>query len=169
MQSEEYLEIVDEQNNVIGRALRSECHGKPELIHRTAHLIIENDKGEILLQKRSMNKDIQPCKWDTAAAGHFIPGESAYQAVRREMNEELGIPINTPVSYIFDIRIRNEIESENVSVYKLNYNGPFNFQKEEIDEVSFWTVNELKGSFGKEIITPACEKELKLYLSSVII
>ena len=162
---EEYLDIVDENNNIVGKALRSECHGNPTLIHRTAHVIVVNDKDKILLQKRSMDKDIQPGKWDTAVGGHFDSGETVDQAVRREMYEELGIPEDSSLIFLFEMKIRNEIESENVSVYKLISNGPFKFQEEEIDEIKFWTKEELLKVFGKRIITPMCEKELKIYSS----
>ena len=161
--NEEILEIVDENNNFIGTAARKECHGNPNLIHRTAHLIVVNENDEILLQKRSMDKDIQPGKWDTAVGGHFIPGENPDQAVRREMNEELGICKNSSVIFLFEMKIRNDIESENVSVYKLISNGPFVVQEEEIDEIKFWAKEELIEAFGKAVITPMCEKELKLF------
>jgi isopentenyl-diphosphate delta-isomerase type 1 len=163
----EILEIVDENNNIIGKATREECHGNPHLIHRTAHVIVVNNNKEILLQKRSMSKDIQPGKWDTAVGGHFDPGENADQAARREMNEELGISKNTQIIFLFDMKIRNKIESENVSVYKLIYNGPFDFQKEEIDEIKFWTKEEIKRAFNCGIITPMCEKELNIFLENL--
>jgi isopentenyldiphosphate isomerase len=162
---DDILEIVDENNNVTGTALRKECHGNPKLIHRTAHVIVVNDKDEILLQKRSMNKDIQPGKWDTAVGGHFDPGENAEQAVRREMNEELGIPKDSPIIFLFEMKIRNDIESENVSVYKLISNGPFKYQEEEIDEIKFWTKEKLLPAFRKNIITPMCERELKVFFN----
>jgi isopentenyldiphosphate isomerase len=53
MDPEEYLEIVDYKGEVIGRAPRSEVHGKPSLMHRVVHILVLNKKGEILLQKRS--------------------------------------------------------------------------------------------------------------------
>lgn len=163
---DEIFEIVDENNNIIGTALRSECHGNPNLIHRTSHVIVMDSKDRILLQKRSMNKDIQPGKWDTAVGGHLMPGESFEDAAKREMHEELGIS-STSVSlkYMFNLRIRNDIESENTEVYMILYSGPFNFQKQEIDEIRFWTKSELLDLFGKDILTPICEKELKTLFS----
>ena len=143
MSKEEVFEIVDENDNIIGTALRSECHGNPALIHRTSHVVVFNSKGEVLLQKRNKNKDIQPGKWDTAVGGHLDVGEDYEQGARREMNEELGIDKNLPLEFLFNLQIRNSIESENVRVFKTIYDGEFNFQQEEIDEVKFWTVDEL--------------------------
>jgi isopentenyldiphosphate isomerase len=81
----EYFEIYNEKNMCLGLAKRNICHGNPKLCHKTVHVIIFNDKGEILLQKRSFNKDIQPGKWDSAVGGHINPGEHIEKAARREM------------------------------------------------------------------------------------
>ena len=87
----EYLDIVTEDNVVINKALRSECHGNPHLIHRAAHILVFNSSGQILLQKRSLNKDIQPGKWDTSVGGHVDSGETYEEAAHKELYEELDI------------------------------------------------------------------------------
>ena len=117
---DEIFEIVDGENNVIGTAPRSQCHGNPDLCHRTAHVIVLNQNGNILLQKRSPDKDIQPGKWDTAVGGHLMIGETFEQAAVREMNEELGISPEHKIVFLFNMKIRNEIESENVAVFSIS-------------------------------------------------
>jgi len=67
------------------------CHGNPALVHRAVHVLVVNAAGELLLQKRSARKDIQPGKWDTSVGGHLEPGESYFAAALREMREELGL------------------------------------------------------------------------------
>ena len=64
--AEEYLEVVDEKGRIITSLPRSEIHGNPSLMHKVVHVLVFNDKGELLLQKRSMNKDVAPGKWDTS-------------------------------------------------------------------------------------------------------
>ncbi len=164
--NEEYFDVVDEDDNIIGRALRSECHGNPSLIHRTVHVVVFHSDGRILLQKRSPKKDIQPGKWDTAVGGHLEPGEDYESAARREMKEELGVSFAFPLSYLFDSQIRNNIESENTKVYAVTYDGPFNFNSEEIEEIRFWSRDEMISAFGKAIFTPNLEEELKKILLS---
>ncbi len=161
MMHDEIFEIVDEDNRVIGTAKRSECHGNPSLIHRTAHVIVFHPDGRTLLQKRSIEKDIQPGKWDTAVGGHLMPGEDFETAARREMVEELGIPASLTLKYLFDSKIRNNIESENTRVFSTVYPGPFNFQKSEIYEVKFWTVCELRMEMGTDSFTPNLIVELE--------
>ena len=156
---EEYFDIVDENDQVIGIAPRSRCHGDPSLIHRTAHVVVLHPDGQrILLQKRAMTKDIQPGKWDTAVGGHLAHGESYEDGARREMSEELGLPCDLPLKFLFRSEIRNEIESENVGIFLLVSDGPFHFQQEEIDEVRFFTRKELVAH--ADDFTPNLRREL---------
>ena len=161
MVEEEVFEIVDENDQVIGTALRSECHGNPDLIHRTAHVIVFNSNNEILLQKRAASKDIQPGKWDTAVGGHLDIGENYEQAARREMNEELGISEEQNLEFLFKARIRNSIESENISVYKTVYDGSFSFPELEISEIRFWKIDELYNKNNQRDFTPNLLEELQ--------
>jgi isopentenyldiphosphate isomerase len=165
MTQNEIFEIFDEHDCLTGVARRSECHGNPGLIHRTAHVVVYHPDGRILLQRRSMNKDIQPGKWDTAVGGHVMPGETYEQAAVREMAEELGLPETTPLKFLFDSRIRNNIESENVRVFSAVSAGPFNFHKEEIDEVAFRNIQELKQTKNRRTFTPNLVQELDRLLN----
>lgn len=67
--TEEVFPIVNEQGETIGSATRKECHFGSFRLHPVVHLHIFNSQGELYLQKRNMNKDIQPGKWDTAVGG----------------------------------------------------------------------------------------------------
>ena len=62
----EWFPLVNEEGETIGKATRKECHSGSKLLHPVIHLHIFNKDGDLYLQKRSMNKDIQPGKWDTA-------------------------------------------------------------------------------------------------------
>lgn len=60
---EEMFVVVDRDDTVVGYKTRYECHHDRSLIHRTVGALIFNDKGQILLQKRSMTKDMEPGLW----------------------------------------------------------------------------------------------------------
>lgn len=156
----ERFEVVDEQDRVIGTARRRECHGNPALVHRTAHVVVQSADGRMLLQKRSLAKDIQPGRWDTAVGGHLHVGESYEQAARREMAEEIGVTPTLPLRHLFDTRIRNRIESENVRVYGLVHEGPFVPQPGEVDELRFWSAREVVQALGSGVFTPNLEAEI---------
>ncbi len=87
---DEILEIVDADDNVVGRAARAEIHRK-NLMHRAVHLFVFNGAGQIYVQRRSATKDRHPRKLDSSAAGHVDPGESYETTAIRELREELGI------------------------------------------------------------------------------
>jgi len=153
---------VAEEGHVIGRALRSECHGNPDLIHRTAHVLVFNAREALLLQKRSENKDIQPGKWDTSVGGHLDIGETYEEAARREMAEELGIR-DAPLLPLYDYPMRNEIESENVRTYLCTYDGSITPDPKEISEARFWTMEEIERELGSGRFTPNFEEEFGRY------
>ncbi|NJC87344.1 MAG: NUDIX domain-containing protein [Desulfuromonas sp.] len=160
----ELFEIVDDDDNVIGTAPRSECHGNPALIHRVVHVLVVNGKGDMLLQKRSLHKDIQPGKWDTSVGGHLVPGESYHEAASREMGEELGLT-GLPLTFLYKSKIRNAIESENIATFLTRYDGDVRWDEHEITAVRFWGADEIEAALGKEVFTPNFEEEWALYQS----
>jgi len=158
----EYFDIVDDSGNIIGEATRQECHSDKSLAHRTVHVLVFNSNGDLFLQKRSMNKDIQPGKWDTSVGGHLDLVESYDQAVRREMKEELDI--TAPVRSMYDYVWHSEVETEHVRTYLCTYDGDINFDRDEISEGRFWTRAEIEAQIGKGIFTPNFEQEYQKYL-----
>lgn len=164
MDKEEFLEIVNEKGEVIGYARRSDVHGNPSLIHKVVHILVFNKKGEILLQKRALNKDVAPGKWDTSVGGHVSIGEDLFFSSKREMQEELGIN-GVDVEFLYSYIHRNNYESEFVTTFKCIYDGEIFFNKQEIDEVKFWTFEEIIEAMGKKILSDNFENEFMTYLN----
>ncbi len=159
----ELFPIVDVNGNVIGKSSRQECHSGSMILHPVVHLHILRSGGYIYLQKRSMNKDIQPGKWDTAVGGHVDYGETIEEALRREVHEELGFSGFTPqkiCSYIFE----SVIERELVNTFMLYVDDTFSpiTAPDEISESRFWHVDEVMAAIGKEILTPNFEQEFRI-------
>ncbi len=166
MDQEEHLEIVDYQGNVIGSARRSEVHGNPSLIHRVVHVLVLNRKGEILLQKRSQNKDVAPGRWDTSVGGHVGVGEDLVTSSKREMLEELGISGYDP-EYLYSYIHSNPYETELVTTFHYRYEGEFSFNREEIDEIRFWSIEEIREAMGKKMLSDNFEHEFRTYLHHI--
>lgn len=160
MAKDELFPIVNADGEVIGSATRAECHSGSMLLHPVVHLHVFASDGSLLLQKRSEDKDIQPGKWDTSVGGHVDYGETIIDALRREAAEELGLTEFEPKPlkpYIFSSAIERELVNPFIAVVSKDY--PFDFQREEISEISFWTEEEINDSIGQNILTPNFEQE----------
>jgi isopentenyldiphosphate isomerase len=110
----EFFDLVDENDNVIGKALREECH-KKALIHRSVMFFVFNEEGKVLVTKRTINKDFFPGFWSIVLGGHVGSGESYKEAVVREVEEEVDLEAVPFFIHYFKKRIPEE--KENVKVY----------------------------------------------------
>jgi isopentenyl-diphosphate Delta-isomerase len=137
---EELVIVVDEMDTVLSYLPRKVAHGK-KLLHRTISILVFNDKGQVMLQKRSLKKDSNPGKWSNATGGHVNKGESYDQAAQRELLEELKIK-NKPL-FKRKILINDPAHFTMTQLYEINSNGPFEFNPEETDEIKFFTKEEL--------------------------
>jgi isopentenyl-diphosphate delta-isomerase type 1 len=89
----EMIDVVDEDGVPTGHAEpRTLIHRRGDW-HRTVHIWIENNRGEVLFQKRSPSKESFPGAWDVSAAGHIESGETSVAAAIKEVREELGIDV----------------------------------------------------------------------------
>lgn len=164
----EFFDIVDNNGKIIGKASRKECHNGSKLLHPVVHIHIVNSKKELLLQKRKMNKDIQPGKWDTSIGGHIVSGEFLNDAIKREANEELKINIKLNKLIKIDEYIyESEIEKEYVYSYAFNYSGKIIFQESEIDEVKFFSIKDLDELIKRKMVTPNFTNEFILLKKSI--
>jgi len=163
---EEWFDIVDYSGKIKGRAPRSICHSNPEMMHPVVHLHIIDSRDRIFLQKRSMKKQIQPGKWDTAIGGHVSSGENIEDALKREAEEELGLT-EFKASFIAKYVWKTEIESELVFMFYSKYENRITINKEEIDDGVFWKIKKIKESIGKDIFTPNFEFEFEILLKEI--
>ena len=98
--SSELLDVVDPADRVIDTRTRGEIH-RLRLMHRSVHVLVFNTAGELLLQKRSMQKDECAGMWDSSCAGHVESGQSYDQTAPRELEEELGFSSPQPLTPLF--------------------------------------------------------------------
>lgn len=167
MNKDEIFPIVTEKGEVIGKATRKECHSGSFLLHPVVHLHVFNSSGELYLQKRKMNKDIQPGKWDTAVGGHVDFGEKVLEALFREAHEELAIAEFEP-EFITRYKFISTQEAELVNVFKTEFNGMIQPDLSEISEGKFWKLKEIKNELGKNTFTPNFEQEFVKLFDSLV-
>jgi len=155
--SEEIFDVVNDRDEVIGQAPRAQVHAR-SLNHRAVHVLIWNARGDIFLQKRSMQKDCSPGAWDSSASGHLDRGEAYDACAIREVREELGIQLPGTPERLFKIDAGPDTGFEFCWVYRATHEGPFTLHPDEIetgawfsaDRVDAWTAerpNEFAGAF----------------------
>lgn len=161
MSETEIFPLIDEAGAVIGKATRQECHSGSMLLHPVVHLHIFDQQGRLYLQKRSLTKFIQPGKWDTAVGGHVDYGETIEQAVLRETKEELNFTDFSPI-FLFSYIFQSDKEREMVNAFWCKTDKTyFDFDKDEVIDGRFWTLQEISDAIGKDILTPNFELEFE--------
>ena len=108
----ELFDVIDSKGNPAGQIVSREKAHAEGIPHRTAHIwIIRKKEGkvQILLQKRSQNKDSFPGCYDTSSAGHIPAGVDFEDSALRELREELGLTADaTELTDCGLIRIQSE-------------------------------------------------------------
>ena len=163
----EYFPVVEPSGLVIGRSTREYCHGGAKPLHPVIHIHIIDRFSRIYLQKRSMKKDIQPGKWDTAVGGHVSYGESVVEAVYREAFEELRLMEFNPI-YIETYQFESSVEKEMVSVFAAVGTYDLTPDMDEVDEGRWWPVEEIDANIGKGVFTPNFESEFQMIRTQLL-
>lgn len=91
--SQEILEIIDENDTVIGLETRSKTH-EEGLLHREVYIWFLTPDGKIIFQHRAKDKDTYPDKLDATVGGHVEPNMSYEETAVKECKEETGIDID---------------------------------------------------------------------------
>jgi len=150
----ELLDIVDHDDRVTGSAARGEIH-RQGLMHRSVHVIVVDTNAKVLLQRRSMQKDQCGGMWDTACAGHVESGNGYDETAHRELQEELGISSPQPLMPLFKLPPTAGNGFEFAMVYRIVSGGPFTPAEDEIDELRWFTTEEIdhwvKGVFPHNV------------------
>jgi len=162
---EELIIQVDEDNSVIGKKPKKDFL-KSDLIHRSSHLIVLNSRGEILIQKRSNNVELYPGTYDFAVGGTLAVGETHDTNLRKEMEEELGVTL--PFKEIFRYYCFDDADKAFKVVYSATYDGPFNLQKEEVEDVKWVNPEYLMKNMEEdpESYNPPFIKGMTLFLNN---
>ena len=109
----ELVEIYSSSGNKTGKKELLRVAHQKGYPHATVHLWLFTNSGNLVIQKRSINKKINPNIWDIiSVAGHVKFGESIEDAVIREAKEELNLKI-----------LKDNLKIHDVYYYKKKYNN----------------------------------------------
>lgn len=142
----EILNIVNEENKLINKKQTRQYIHENNLWHRHVSCWIINDKGEVLLQKRSKNKKRNPNMW-SKTGGHVLTDEKPIDALKRELKEELGINVFDNSIILIGVYKSNDEKNKYFSydyVINVKYKiEDYRLQVEELSEVKYITIDEM--------------------------
>lgn len=149
---EEYLDIVDENNNITGeKKLRSLVH-KDGSWHRTVHIYYfmkKNNEYYFLVHLGSKDKDLCPDMWDTRFGGHLKSGQDINQALISELEEEIGLKADID-NFTQGQILKREDFPNNEFTYVYYYQGlddisNLKFIDSEVQKVKWLSVQDIIG------------------------
>lgn len=140
------LTVVDDEDNVIGEATKSEII-KNKWNYRCSQIFLFNKKKEFLISKRPHFKKRYPNKWTASAGGKVDAGETYEGAAHRELKEELGVEADLTrfgkYTHVNNMGIKSFAE-----LYIGKHEGPFKLAPNEVDEVKWvsmvWIEKDIK-------------------------
>jgi isopentenyldiphosphate isomerase len=129
MSADELVDVVDEAGRTVDVVPRREMRAR-RLPHRAAYLLVFNRRGDLFIHLRTPTKDVYPSHWDVAVGGVPAAGEPFDAAARRELAEELGVEaVPQP---LFPLRYEDRHSVVHGMVYRVEHEGPFRLQPEEV-------------------------------------
>lgn len=133
----ELRDLYDSNRNLIGKTIKKGEEIPDNTYIMIVVIFIQNDNNEFLIQKRSLDKG---GKWATTG-GHPKAGESSFQGILTEAQEELGIQINNPILFKQMTGKNNICDlyyiKNNIDINKLN------IQKEEVSDIKWASIDEI--------------------------
>ena len=168
----ELIDVLDENGNKTGEVETKEEIYKRGLWHRSVHIWIENDKQELLVQKRNPLKNTFPNLWAISSAGHVIAGETSIESGLRELKEELDVDAKKEdLEFLFTIKRVQPYKDSYIrvfdDVYLLHKNidvTKTKLQVEELTDIKYVYYEYLENIFkeGDKTMFPI-QKSIKSY------
>jgi len=134
---EEKVILVNEKDEQIGLMPKLEAH-KKALLHRAFSVFVFNNKKELMLQQRALDKYHSPGLWTNTCCSHQRDGESNIEAGKRRLQEEMGfvVDLKESISFIYKAPFDNGLTEHEYDHVLLG-----TYENEPIinnDEVASW-------------------------------
>ena len=142
----EKVVLVDENDNQIGLMPKMEAHEKA-VLHRAFSVFIFNNKNELMLQRRALNKYHSPGLWTNTCCSHQRNGEANLDAGKRRLQEEMGFEteLKETTSFIYKAPFDNGLtEHELDHILVGHYNGEPKINPEEVDSWKWMALEDVK-------------------------
>ncbi|MBI1970432.1 NUDIX domain-containing protein [Candidatus Woesearchaeota archaeon] len=157
---------VDGHDRFIGVRSRDEFLNSPH-IRRCSFLLLFDNKGKTLLQKRIITKKLYPGLYTAAVSGTVEGDETYEQTIEREMKEEIGISV--PYQELFKVQYSSTLHNAFCMVYQAMYpetpEQSFLIQEDEVEYVKWIPLSTLRSLLAAqpELFTPPFRKVMNAY------
>ncbi len=155
----EYLDVVNEENEVIDKKPRKVVHEKG-LPHRTVMFFVRSHDDKILVTKRSENKEFFPGYWSIVLGGHVASGDTYEETVSKEMKEEINTlgEFKKLGEFVKDI----DEETEYVNLYEVHVNkDEIKLLDKEFEKGEFWSKQKIMEELDKRNFLPETYKVIE--------
>ncbi|KJS60037.1 NUDIX hydrolase [Streptomyces rubellomurinus] len=162
--SEELLDVVDEQDRVVGTALRGEVY-RQGLTHRCVFVLVRDPHGRIFVHRRTDTKLFAPGAYDMFVGGVVGSGETYADAAVREAQEELGVTGIAPRP-LFKFLYRDDAAGLSwwCDTYEAEWDGPVSPQVSEVAWHDWITHAELAERLARDAFVPDGVEAYRRYL-----
>lgn len=146
MQHEEQIILVDTNDVQVGTLEKLETH-KKGLLHRAFSIVVKNNKGDMMLQKRAIGKYHSGGLWTNTCCGHPRNGEDLVSAAHRRLKEEMGFdcPLEEAKAFIYTADVGRDLkENEFLHVFVGKYENDPVLNPEEAEDWKWIAEEELK-------------------------
>ena len=148
---DDFVILVNKNDKKIGLMPKMEAHKKGAL-HRAFSVFIFNNKNELMIQKRNINKYHSPGLWTNTCCSHQKDGESNISAGKRRLLEEMGfcVELNEIGSFIYNVGVDNGlVEHELDYILVGKYNGNVKINSDEVDNWKWMSLDNIKDDVRK--------------------
>jgi len=150
--TEQRVILVNESDEAIGEMEKLEAHRKG-VLHRAFSVFIFNSRGELLLQRRALNKYHSAGLWTNTCCSHPAPGEDEKEAAQRRLREEMGFTATLEKLFSFTYRAdfsNGLTEHELDHVFIGAYEGPVQPDPSEVMEYTYHSLPDIAAMLGSD-------------------
>lgn len=139
-----YLDLVDENDNVVGNKLRSDIYTANQSNFRVINVFIINSRGKIWFPRRVADKKVFPSCLDMSVGGHVRSGETYEDALKHELKDEVGIDVDeVPIKYLGKLTPHENNVSAFMKVYEIRSDKVPDYNRKDFCEYFWLTPKEL--------------------------
>jgi isopentenyl-diphosphate delta-isomerase len=138
--------LVDEHDREVGLMEKMEAHHKG-LLHRAFSVLVFNENGELLLQRRAFGKYHSEGLWTNTCCSHPYPGESILEAGKRRLFEEMGFTceLSEVFSFIYKAELENRLIEHELDHVLVGFSEETpHLNLEEVSAFKWMNVDEIK-------------------------